>query len=70
MATIEMTLPTMSCGHCVQAVTRAVRQVDPAAKVDVDLERKRLQIESAGDAAAFAAALKANGYEPQSAAAA
>ncbi|RYZ00035.1 MAG: copper chaperone [Comamonadaceae bacterium] len=27
----------MSCGHCQQAVTRAVQQIDPAAQVTVDL---------------------------------
>jgi copper chaperone len=64
MTMIEMTLPTMNCGHCVNAVTRAVQQVDPAAKVEVDLARKRVQIDSARDPAAFAAALAAEGYAP------
>ena len=34
---IEMTLPTMTCGHCVKTVTRTVQQIDPAATVEIDL---------------------------------
>ncbi|PTT89539.1 copper resistance protein CopZ, partial [Pseudomonas sp. HMWF005] len=30
----------MSCGHCVNAITRAVQAKDPAASVRVDLAAK------------------------------
>ena len=30
---IELTIPTMTCGHCVKTVTRTVQKVDPAAQV-------------------------------------
>jgi copper chaperone len=59
---IELTLPTMTCGHCVQAVTAAVRGVDPDARVDIDLPQRRVTIESAQPRAAFVAALAAEGY--------
>lgn len=61
---IEFTLPTMTCGHCVKTVTRAVQQVDPAATVEIDLASQRLQIASAKDALAFSAALAEEGYAP------
>ena len=67
---IEMTLPTMSCEHCVKAVTRAVQQVDPAAVVEIDLALKRLRIETSRDAKDFHAALAGEGYAPEPAAAA
>ena len=28
---LELTLPTMTCGHCVRVVTQAVQQADPQA---------------------------------------
>ena len=61
---IELTLPTMTCNHCVQTVTRTVAQVDPAAKAQVDLPAHRVRIESAKPADAFAKALAEEGYAP------
>ena len=37
---IEFRVEGMTCGHCVSAVTRAVKAVDPEANVRVDLEAK------------------------------
>jgi copper chaperone len=59
---IELTLPDMTCGHCVQTVTRTVHQVDPAASVDIDLPSHRLRIESPQPADSFKAALAEEGY--------
>ena len=61
---IEMTLPDMSCGHCVSAVTQACKEVDPASKVEVELGSKRVRIESAQDRQGFADALSEAGYPP------
>jgi copper chaperone len=60
---IEMTLPTMTCDHCVRAVTRGVKQVDPTATVEIDLALHRLRIESSRDVGVFRSALAAQGYE-------
>lgn len=61
---IEMTLPDMSCGHCVTAVTQACKEVDPAARVEVDLGTKKVRIESAEDRQDFTEALSEAGYPP------
>ena len=61
---IELTLPTMTCGHCVQVVTRTVQQVDPAAMPQIDLATHRVGFESTRPAAAFAEALADEGYAP------
>lgn len=61
---IELTLPTMTCGHCVQVVTRTVQQVDPGATPQIDLPAHRVRIESALPAAAFVKALADEGYAP------
>lgn len=53
----------MSCGHCVNAVTQAVRSVDPQAQVQVDLGSAKVQVESQQDHAAIARAIEEEGYK-------
>ncbi len=64
--TIELTLPTMTCGHCVKVVTATVQRVDPQARLTVDLATHRVTIESTQPGTAFAAALADEGYAPAS----
>lgn len=61
---MELTLPTMTCGHCEKAVTSAVKAVDPAAEVRVDLVTHRVQITTTQPESAVVAALKEAGYVP------
>jgi copper chaperone len=61
---IELTLPTMTCGHCERTVKEAVRQVDPQAQVDVDLATHRVRIDSDHARAVFVQALSDEGYAP------
>ena len=53
----------MSCGHCVNAVTQAVRSVDPQAEVKVDLARGQVQVQSGQDPAAITRAIEEEGYK-------
>lgn len=52
----------MTCGHCVAAVTRAVQEVDPAAKVEVNLAAATVQVDGAGEPMAVARAIAEAGY--------
>ena len=52
----------MSCGHCVQAVTNAVKAVDPAAEVKVDLASGKVEVQSEQDRATLAKAIQEEGY--------
>ncbi len=61
---IELTLPTMTCGHCVRSVTETVQRVDAAATLQIDLPTHTVRIESQQPAAAFTAALAEEGYAP------
>jgi copper chaperone len=61
---MEFFLPTMTCGHCVRAVTEAVQQLDPEAKVSIDLPSHRLQVETSESEGAVKAALQEAGYVP------
>ena len=60
---IELTLPTMTCGHCVKTVTQTVQGLDAGASVDIDLALHRVRIESSRTAPEIKAALAAQGYE-------
>ena len=53
----------MTCGGCARAVTNAVKSVDAAANVQVDLAAKRVTVESAADAAKVRSAIEEAGYE-------
>lgn len=53
----------MTCGHCANAVTRAVNEVDPKAQVRVDLAAGRVEVETSASAADVAAAVTEAGYE-------
>ena len=61
---IELTLPTMTCGHCVRTVTETVQRVDAQARLKIDLPTHQVQIESMLPAATFMAALTEEGYQP------
>ena len=52
----------MSCGHCVSAVTQAVKSVDPQAQVKVDLGSGQVEVQSERDRAALAKAIEEEGY--------
>ena len=62
MSTIELTLPNMTCNHCVRTVTAAVQRVDAQAKLDVDLPQHKVRIESTQQAEKFRKELADEGY--------
>ena len=61
---IEFAVKDMTCSHCASTVTEAVKRVDAAARCEVDLDAKRVRIESATPAAAFAESIRRAGYTP------
>lgn len=55
----------MTCGHCASAITKAVRAVDGAARVDIDLDRHLVTVQSAeADAGELRDAITEAGYTP------
>ena len=61
---IEFTVNDMTCGHCASTITRAVKEVDAAARCEIDLGAKKVRIESRADAAELQAAIDDAGYTP------
>ncbi len=60
----RFTIPNLSCGHCVRAVTEAVQAADPAATVQADTATHQVQVQSTLARAEIAARLQAAGYAP------
>ena len=52
----------MTCGHCVATVEKAVKSVDGAARVAIDLGTHAVRIESDKPAETFARAIEDAGY--------
>lgn len=60
---ITFQVDDMTCGHCVKAITEAVKAADGNATVSVDLATKRVEIGSAvAGKHAFKAAIQEAGY--------
>ena len=62
---VRFKVANMSCGGCARAVTAALRGVDPAAEIAVDLGRREVAVESTAPAEGFAGALREAGFEGQ-----
>jgi copper chaperone len=62
--THDFTIPQLSCGHCVRAVTEAVHAADPAAQVQADPATKQVAVDSTLPREALAALLAEAGYAP------
>ena len=62
----EFTVEGMSCGGCVQSVTRAIARLPGVRNVDVSLANKAATVEYDGatiEPAAIVAAIEAAGFE-------
>lgn len=60
----EFQIPNMSCGHCVRAITEAVHALDPAAKVQTDLAKRQVQVDSTAQREVLVQQLRNAGYAP------
>lgn len=52
----------MTCGHCEKAVTRAIRQIDPQAEVQIDRSQNKVEVQSQQPREALARAIAEEGY--------
>ncbi|WP_353193017.1 cation transporter [Pandoraea pnomenusa] len=59
---MQVQVEGMTCGHCVKAVTRAITELDGAAKVNVDLGAGRVDVESRLSPSEISAAITDAGY--------
>ena len=61
---LELTLPTMTCGHCVATVTKAIQSADPQAQIEIDLTSHRVRVQTTQSREAVVAAVQLAGYAP------
>lgn len=59
---MQFHIENMTCGGCARSVTATVKDVDPAATVEIDLTGKLVKIESAQPVELFAKALEEAGF--------
>ena len=63
---IEFEVNDMTCGHCASTIAKAVKAVDSAARVDIDLTTHRVRVEpETADADGLAEAIREAGYSPK-----
>jgi copper chaperone len=55
-------IPDMSCGHCKATVEKTIHTIDPAARIDFDMEARRIKLDGQAETANLQAALAAAGY--------
>ena len=59
---IHLSVPDISCAHCADVISHAVKGVDEAATCKVDIERKSVQLSSKFPPTDFIEALEEVGY--------
>lgn len=63
MSKIVMSVPGMTCQHCVRAISASVSDVTGVDTVRVDLHGKRIEVSGSADESAVRAAVADVGYE-------
>jgi copper chaperone len=64
---IELKVPDMTCGHCVSTITKAVKELDASAKVDISLAEHRVRVESKMSKEDLLLCVAEAGYTPEAA---
>jgi copper chaperone len=59
---LTLSIPAISCGHCVRAITDAIHELDPAASVRVDIAARTAVVDTSADSAAVRDKLAEEGY--------
>lgn len=59
---IELNVKNMTCGHCVQTVTGALKSLDKNADVHIDLQTGRVSVESKAPIAELVNVVTQAGY--------
>ena len=59
----ELKVEGMSCGHCVGTIEKAVKSVDPTARVVADLGASTVAVETGANENAVREALRSAGYD-------
>ena len=61
----QFNVADMTCGHCVSTITKALKEADAEAKVDIALGERRVAVRSRLAQEEIADAIREAGYSPQ-----
>ena len=61
----ELNVPDMTCGHCASTINKAVKELDPAARLEFALGEHRVRIASSATREELIAALAEVGYSAE-----
>jgi copper chaperone len=64
---IELKVPDMTCGHCVGTITKAVKELDASAKIEVSLPEHRVRVDSRASKEDVLRSIADAGYTPETA---
>lgn len=59
---LTLSIPAISCGHCARAIGDTIRQLDPGATVQVDIDARTAAIDTRADLGLVRERLAAEGY--------
>jgi len=60
---INVTVPAMTCNHCVMTITKAVKQVDPDANLQFSLSNHTVAVETDLDPSRLKQVIENTGYD-------
>lgn len=64
MTSLAFTVQDMTCSHCAQTITAALKGADPAVQCQVDLSAKRVSVDTALPPDRIAKVIRDAGYSP------
>jgi len=59
---MKMHIPDMSCSHCSATISKAILAKDETAKVDFDMNRRMIEVETRNSSPEILLAIKDAGY--------
>jgi copper chaperone len=61
---IQLTVPDMTCGHCASTITRALKDADPHAKIEISVRDRLVRVETKLASGEIAHCIAEAGYTP------
>jgi len=62
---IEFKVTDMTCGHCASTITKAVKELDAGAKLDISLAEHLVRVDSKASREDLQHAIAEAGYTPE-----
>jgi len=62
---VDLKVPDMTCGHCVSTITKAVKELDASATLDISLADHRVSVQSKASKESLVHCIAEAGFTPQ-----